>query len=92
MLVEPPKFVSKSSNLLEVKEGDTVTLSCEANGKPTPEIQWIAKESTKVLASGLGRKSFDFTANKTHHGAFECLASNVAGKISHTTSLIVNCK
>ncbi|XP_050539074.1 muscle M-line assembly protein unc-89 isoform X2 [Daktulosphaira vitifoliae] len=39
-LVEAPKFIKLLSDVL-VREGDPITLECNANGCPKPEFKWI---------------------------------------------------
>lgn len=36
----PPKFTKLLSDVL-VREGDSITLECNADGRPKPEFKWI---------------------------------------------------
>lgn len=77
----------------EVTEGEKVTLDCAASGKPNADIKWNAVGSTLVLSSGVTTKPLIFTSiNKTDNGEFICTASNVAGTVTQSVKITVNCK
>ena len=92
-LLEPPQFTVKPPATMEVTEGEKVTLDCAANGKPAVDIKWNSVGSTLVLSSGVKTNSLIFTSiNKTDNGEFICTASNVAGKVTQSVKVTVNCK
>ena len=77
----------------EVNEGTNVNLKCEASGKPLPDIEWRVKGSDVILASGQGSKDLVFSAiNRRNQSEYQCIALNVAGKITENAKIIVNCK
>ena len=77
----------------EVNEGTNLNLKCGAKGKPVPKIEWKVKGSNVVLASGEGSKDLVFNAiSRRNQSEYQCIALNVAGKITETAKVIVNCK
>ena len=40
----PPNIVDDENNDVSVNEGDNVTLTCKATGKPVPRIVWRREE------------------------------------------------
>ena len=89
----PPKFAIKPTSRSEVNEGTKLSLKCKASGTPSPKIEWKAKGSTVVLASGIGSKELLFNSiNRRNQSEYQCIATNVAGKVKETAQVIVNCK
>lgn len=90
-IVVPPKFAIKPTSRSEVNEGTKLSLKCMASGTPSPKIEWKAKGSTVVLASGIGSKELLFNSiNRRNQSEYQCIATNVAGKVKETAQVIVN--
>lgn len=53
-----PAFRSQLKSV-EAAEGDTATLSCDVDGNPTPEIEWIFNPSGKVRRKSKERTRID---------------------------------
>ena len=81
-----------------VKEGDNVTLSCNATRNPVPTISWT-RDGSPVDTSG----RISFTADKkqltitnvsrTDSGEYRCVARNRVGNdTSNAADLVVQCK
>ena len=49
--VTPRAIVNGGSPTLAVTEGDTLTLECEAFGRPTPEVTWLRNGTTLQVGS-----------------------------------------
>ena len=82
-----------------VYEGDNVTLSCNASGKPVPTITWTRNGS--VLTSSVPRISFGVESreltitivNRTDRGEYRCVANNSEGNVtSDAATLDVQCE
>ena len=71
-------------------EGSSVTMACEASGKPPPDVAWIRNG---VLESS-GKKSaflkFD-NINRTDAGQYTCRANNSVEVPSINTTIVVHC-
>ena len=83
----------------EKNEGDSVTLSCKADGNPVPTISWIINGSPIDVR---GNSRISFSKNKeqltirdvkrTDSGAYRCVASNKFGNAtSEVASLDIQC-
>ena len=74
---------------MNITEGGSVTLSCNASGIPSPTVSWI-----KVN----GGERFDVSElvftniNRTQAGEYRCEASNECGNASETATIEVQCK
>ncbi|XP_046401323.1 protein amalgam-like isoform X2 [Ischnura elegans] len=74
-----------------IKKGETLTLKCEVEGYPEPEITWSKKgkhlptgEETKVATS------ITFVSVDRHHnGTYECIAENTLGRAKTTIDIRV---
>ena len=82
-----------------VYEGDNVTLSCNASGKPVPTITWTRNGS--VLTSSVPRISFGAESrvltitsiNRADKGEYRCVANNSEGNVtSDAATLDVQCE
>ena len=68
-----------------------MTLSCSANGTPSPNITWSkAGEANKTLstASLLSLKNI----SREQDGLYRCLADNGVGKAVASVRIVVQCK
>ncbi|VDN26602.1 unnamed protein product [Cylicostephanus goldi] len=57
-LPNAPTFVKKLQDITVPKEGDTVTLSCQARGDPKPEFRWL-RDGQPVDAVRCRSRAFD---------------------------------
>lgn len=70
-------------------ETDDVTLSCNATGKPPPDVTWSNRDSNmKYSGSLLPLKNI----SRKQDGEYWCTANNTAGNVTAPVRLIVNCK
>ena len=47
----PPNIVDDENNNVSVNEGDNVTLTCKATGKPVPRIVWRREDVQKLITN-----------------------------------------
>lgn len=47
-VLQPPTILKNSSVSLTVREYESVTLECYADGVPVPEVSWIQLSSNKI--------------------------------------------
>ncbi|XP_055962583.1 hemicentin-1 [Sorex fumeus] len=91
----PPRIVGENTlEEVKVKETQSVTLTCEVSGNPTPDVTWrrdgqpLPEDDTlRVLSAG--RFLQISSAHVSHAGRYSCLASNAAGDRSKAFSLNV---
>ena len=97
---DKPGFTAYPQNQT-VREGDTVTLFCNATGNPKPSISWTIDGLTMNInvhpRIGLSSDNKQLTVrnvNRTDsHHKYRCLATNSIGTItSYATSLTVQCE
>ncbi|XP_063717392.1 uncharacterized protein LOC134844579 isoform X3 [Symsagittifera roscoffensis] len=65
---QPPQFISELPSEKVVKEGDSFELVCEAEGEPTPSVEWIRNGVREVSGSVLSIQR----AEKSHNGEYTC--------------------
>ncbi len=82
------------------REGDDVTLSCNADGFPPPTVSW-SRNGSPINTSGNSRISSSevrthltiTNVNRTDSGEYRCVANNKLGNAtSNVASLDVQCK
>ncbi|XP_034035488.1 hemicentin-1 [Thalassophryne amazonica] len=84
-ILVPPSIVDEETVLdVKVKEKHNITLTCEASGNPTPNIQWLKDGQLLVPDShhqvlSHGRFLQIYFAQVAETGRYSCLASNSAG-------------
>ena len=81
-----------------LKEGDNVTLSCNATGNTVPTISWT-KDGSPVDTNGRITFSADkkqltiMNVSRTDRGEYRCVASDRVGSdTSNAANLVVQCK
>ncbi|KAA0193778.1 hypothetical protein HAZT_HAZT006100, partial [Hyalella azteca] len=71
-----------SSRDVTADEGQDVTLTCDARGRPQPSIRWVREDSAKISSGGkaadewVGRELRLGPLQRSSAGAFLCIASN----------------
>lgn len=97
--------VAYPSRILEPKfrdvkslAGNTVRLTCNAEGRPTPTVSWILANQTQVKGHNIEKSRVSVTAEGTlnieqvsiyDRGLYKCIASNPAGADTATVRLQV---
>ncbi len=95
VLGEPPSFIATEKNVRSL-EGGKAVLSCQANGLPMPEVNWLKDglslnmdmEGSRFSKTLLG----DLTIEKVEaddQGSYDCVASNLYGQIKTTVEVEV---
>ncbi|XP_076455301.1 hemicentin-1-like isoform X2 [Babylonia areolata] len=88
----PPRLPPTLSGYTEVVEGNPVILPCPAVGSPRPHIIWT-KDGVALSISELGVRFLEDGSleiddvEAADSGAYQCLARNVAGNVSHIVDL-----
>ena len=70
----------------------TITLSCSADGNPTPTVNWTRVfdgSDSDVLFTG---NSYVINNNRNNAGTYRCKADNGISAINQTIRVTVNCK
>ena len=79
-----PPIVKKQPNaaVLEILEGELLTIRCAASGNPNPIITWWKQDSAMQLGQGL---SLQMSMTRNMDGVFVCSAENGVGQPSNKT-------
>jgi len=81
-VISEPLVLESSTKDIEVNEGDSVTLICNAQGYPTPKIEW-QKADARPLTSGhirqVGSQLQLYRVTSGDSGIYKCLANNLVG-------------
>ena len=102
IVYEKPAFTKKMLNLTIGIESKSITIECNAQGKPQPIIYWAKSgqlpSAGKPAAASTGQDDFIILENgnlyierlsKKYEGTYLCQASNEYGSIETKTNLIV---
>ena len=92
----PPK-IGNVNNDQEVCEGSLATLSCNATGRPTPNITWTKVEDNGTVSAPLlpvvEGKHVLSNIQKSADGTYRCTADNGVGvPVNRTVSVKVECE
>ena len=92
--IEKPKFVTKFPNVVTKKESSNLSLVCEANGNPEPEIRWeFGTQKTDSRYTYPLKGAFSLTnINENDQGVIRCVAKNILGSNMIETKLNVHTK
>ncbi|XP_069584868.1 protein turtle homolog A [Ranitomeya imitator] len=88
----PPSFIETPPTYVEVRIGDSLTLTCVANGNPQPVISW--KQNNVKIPNGdkiqVNNGSLRIVGvQRSHAGAYTCYAVSEEGEVTHTSRVLV---
>lgn len=83
VLYPPTVKPRPQDGLITVKEGETVSLSCDATGNPAPTISW--KHAGRHYGNTDGTEYHITSAQKSDSGEYECIADNSVGEAASAT-------
>ena len=93
--VVPPE-IDHVSSFQDICEGSLVTLSCNATGRPTPNINWTRVADNGTDSAPLPAVDGTYIINnitRRSDGTYRCTAYNgLAGTVNHTVLVSVGCK
>jgi hypothetical protein len=79
-IVSAPKvYPEPPSGLLVVKEGEPISIGCDATGDPTPVITWKKPNGEKMMKMNDQNKIMISEASQKDAGNYECIANNSLG-------------
>lgn len=93
---EAPQFVTKFDDYVRCMEGDNITLECQVDGSPKPEVTWsLERRPIKNAQQSFqnGRAVLTIASITTDHGGtVTCTAKNSRGQVKHEGRLYVRAK
>lgn len=72
-------------------EGSSVTIACEASGKPLPDVAWIRNGVVKSSGKKFAILKFS-NISRMDKGGYTCQANNSVEVTSINTRIVVYCK
>lgn len=79
-IVSAPKVYPEPRNgLVVVREGEPITIGCEATGDPTPVITWKKPNGERMMKMNDENKIAISEASQIDAGNYECIANNSLG-------------
>ena len=92
--LEMPKFLTRFPKVVTKKESTNLSLVCEANGNPEPEIRWeFGTQKTDSRYTYPVKGAFFLTnINENDQGVIRCVAKNILGSNMIETKLNVHTK
>ncbi|XP_066025226.1 hemicentin-2-like isoform X2 [Pocillopora verrucosa] len=88
LLVNLPSSITQITQDQNVTEGDNLTLTCNASGRPQPKVSWIKPGGQRQYGHML-----EFTnINRSQAGEYKCEASNECSNATETATIDVQYK
>jgi len=85
--------------MIRLEIGRNLSINCQANGKPTPNLSWRKRidNNTQIVLNNCSSSSSICYLNLSQviyadSGVYECIAMNIVGTISRSYELDVQCK
>ena len=94
MSITKPHIMTQLNKTVTKPESSNVTLFCEANGNPQPDIRWEFGKQKADMRYTFPTRGALFISNITRHdaGHMQCIAESIMGKDVIETRLIVHTK
>ena len=92
--ITKPNIVTRFNNSIVKTESSNLTLFCEANGNPKPEIRWEFDKQKVDSRYTFPMRGALLISNVSRHdnGRIKCITENILGKDVIETRLIVHTK
>ena len=92
--ISKPHIMTQLNKTVTKPESSNVTLFCEANGNPQPDIRWEFDKQKVDMRYTFPTRGALFISNITRHddGHMQCIAENILGKDVTAARLIVHTK
>lgn len=84
-----PSYIRIIPSQVVIEEGNTYTLTCEADGVPQPKFEWYYKDVKVKEGYQLTIQNAVYANND---GLHTCKASNIVGSKQATVDVDVKCK
>ena len=92
-----------ANNLINITEGENVTITCKSKGFPIPTVIWNIPNGARVSvgdshntgnenAPSVSRNLTITNASRGNTGIYICLANSNIGNVSSNISITVQCK
>ena len=95
----PPKIIQRGPSDMVVREGENVTLACDANGYPPPHIVWRREDGDDIVIQGKKVNIIEKARlvlekiSRLNMGDYLCVASNgIPPSASNRFSVKVQCE
>ncbi|KAK4807593.1 hypothetical protein QYF61_015939 [Mycteria americana] len=88
----PPTFLETPPAFVEVRDRDTLSLTCTAAGNPQPVVIWKRSDLTVQSRGTVQVRNGTLSiavVERTSAGTYTCHASSKEGTITHTTRVLV---
>ncbi|GAB6028109.1 hypothetical protein CHUAL_002328 [Chamberlinius hualienensis] len=89
---EPPKFITKPKESYQSTVNGEVTMPCEAQGNPKPEVAWRRADGHRLPRDRIQVRGGNITIKflrKADYGYYECVVQNEVATLVTSTLLIV---
>ena len=83
---DPPEIIKPQTSTWNVIAGDTITIECHANGRPSPRYEWTNADGTVITTQKTLRLD---EVNGSHGGIYTCTATNRLGSDSFSITVQV---
>lgn len=81
---DAPELMSRNFDVINVRRGDSVTVTCDVKGNPNPTFTWTREMS----AMAENRRSFN-VSHVTADVTYICIAGNLLGHTSRAIQLLL---
>lgn len=84
LITDKPKIISNVPELLKIKSGDSLNITCDAIGNPEPFVYWTKIEVTKLIDPSLDSLNRNMVNtflvdSSSLSGLYKCVAENKFG-------------
>ncbi|CAF1508156.1 unnamed protein product [Adineta ricciae] len=86
-VLEPPKVIQRPDSLIQVNDGDSVSIKCGFRGRPEPSVSWLYN-GEEFSINGSPVTGGVLSLNQPKEGIYQCVGRNAYG-IAHASTAVV---
>jgi hypothetical protein len=86
--IEPPKVIQQPDSLIQINNGESVSIKCSFRGRPEPSVSWLFN-GEEFSVNGSPVAGGVLSLNHPKEGIYQCIGRNAYGMAQASAALVL---